>query len=309
MHKETIVDLNALDGYLRKIDAVFPIRNIVDQEVGSDDIVNYYRQSKTVYKYLHSYHGAVHLALNYDGKFDKKGYCTSLNEIFDLINASKVNHVLELGSGKGFNSIYLAKKLPGINFSGIDITDEHLAVARQKSHCIENLKFDYGDFHKLNFKDASFDLIFELESICHARDSYQVLSEAFRILKKGGYFVLYDGFRQAGFESLPGNLVQAAKLAEKSLAVNRIDGINAWLETAGRAGFKLKAKTDLSQAIMPNLARLQMPARKYFEYPLLAKFYLKIFSLYTMLNCIAVLLMPFTVHNKAHGYYKIILEK
>lgn len=28
-----------------------------------------------------------------------------------------------------------------------------------------------------------------------------------------------------------------------------------------------------------------------------------------MMNTIAVLLMPFTLHNKAHCYYRIILEK
>ncbi|MCX5848357.1 MAG: class I SAM-dependent methyltransferase [Deltaproteobacteria bacterium] len=309
MNKEIIVDLNELDKYLKKINSIFLTKNIINKNIDCDNIINYYRASSALYKYLHSYDGAVHMALNYDGIFNKKGYYTQLNEIFDLINVSEVKSVLELGCGKGFNSIFLAKKFPEIKFSGIDITDKHLKIAKRKSHHIENLKFTYGDFHKLDFEDSSFDFIFALESICYANDSRQVLSEIFRVLKNGGQFVLYDGFRQIGFESLPDNLVQAVILTEKSLAVNSFAKIDTWLEIAGKAGFKLKVKTDLSKAIMPNLGKLQLLARKYFEFPFLSKIFLQILPQDMMMNTIAVLLMPFTMHNKAHCYYKIVLEK
>jgi ubiquinone/menaquinone biosynthesis C-methylase UbiE len=309
MNKEIIVNLNELDNYLKKIKSIFLVTNIINKNIGCDSIVNYYRSSSAIYKYLHSYEGAVHMALNYDGIFNKKGYYTQLNEILELINVSKIKSVLELGSGKGFNSIFLARKLPEIRFSGIDITDKHLVIANRKSRNIENLKFTYGDFQKSNYDDASFDLIFELESICHADDSRQVLSEIFRILKKGGQFVLYDGFRQLDFESLPDNLVHAAILVEKSLAVNRFERIDTWLEIAGNVGFKLNVKKDLSKAIMPNLGKLQFLARKYFEYPFLSKIFLRILPQDMIMNTIAVLLLPFTMHNKAHCYYKIILEK
>lgn len=309
MHEEIIVDLNELDRYSKKINSIFLTKNIINKNIDYDSIVNYYRNSSALYKYLHSYEGAVHMALNYDGIFNKEGYYTHLNEIFELINVSEVKSVLELGCGKGFNSIFLAKKSPKIKFLGIDITDEHLVIANKKSHHIENLKFTYGDFHKLDFEDSSFDLIFELESICHANDSRQVLSEIFRILKNGGQFVLYDGFRQIGFESLADNLVQAAILTEKSMAVNRSEKIDTWLEIARKIGFKLKVRTDLSKAIMPNLGRLQILARRYFKYPFLSKIFLQILPQDMVMNTIAVLLMPFTVHNKAHCYYKLILEK
>lgn len=309
MHKEIIIDLNELDKYLRKIDSVFPCGNIINRNINSKNVISYYRDSSAVYKYVHSYKGAVHMAINYDGIFNKKGFFTQLNEITKFINESKTEKVLELGCGKGFNSIFLARKLPAIEFSGIDITDQHLTVAKKKSHPIENIKFAYGDFHKLDFEDSSFDFIFELESICHANDSSQVLSEVYRVLKSGGQFVLYDGFRQVGFESLHDNLIQAAILTEKSLAVNRVNEIDDWLKIASKTGFKLKVKADLSQNIMPNLCRLQILARRYFENPLLAKIFLKLFSQNAMMNCISALLMPFTVYNKAHGYYKIILEK
>jgi ubiquinone/menaquinone biosynthesis C-methylase UbiE len=309
MPKEIITDLKELDRYLKKVNSIFPAKNIVCENIDGDSIVNYYRKSSALYKYIHSHAGAVHLALNYDGIFNKKGYYAQLNEIFDFINGSQIKNVLELGCGKGFNSIFMAKKMPAIKFSGIDITDNHLKIARSKSRYIENLNFSYGDFHRLDFEDSSFDLIFELESICHAHDSRQVLSEVYRVLKKGGQFIVYDGFRQTGFESLPDNLVQAAIITEKSLAVNRFEKIDAWLEMAVQTGFQIKVKQDLSQAVLPNLGKLQLLANKYFDFPFLSKIFIRKFRQYTLMNCMAVLLMPFTMYNKAHCYYKIILEK
>lgn len=309
MKKETIVDLNELDQYLEKVKSVFDIEDLLKRNIGCDGIVDYYRSSSVIYKYVHSYKGAVHLALNYDGVFNRKGYYAHLNEIADRIRLSPVRDVLELGCGKGFNSAFLAEKFPEITFAGIDITDKHLSIARKKSESFKNLTFSYGDFHKMDFEDSSFDLIFELESICHAQDSMQVLSEIYRTLKKGGQFVLYDGFRGNGFENLPDNLMQAAILTEKSLAVNRFEKIDTWLEYSRKAGFKLKSGTDLSMAVMPTLGKLQLLSRKYFEFPFLAKSFLKLFPRDMMMNTIAVLLMPFTLHNKAHCYYRIILEK
>ncbi|MBN1366265.1 MAG: class I SAM-dependent methyltransferase [Syntrophaceae bacterium] len=309
MNKEIVINLNELDKYLQKINLVFPTENVLNQKIDIESVLNYYRNSSVVYSFIHSYKGSYHLALNYDGIFNKQGFFAQLNEIIELINLSNVKNVLELGCGKGFNSVFLAKKLPQIEFSGIDISEKNLKIAKSKSNRIQNLYLTYGDFQKLDFEDSSFDLIFDVEAICHGSDARQVLSEVFRVLKKGGQFVVYDGFRQNGFESLPDNLVEAAVIVEKSMSVNSFEEIDSWLEMAGHVGFKVKLKKDLSQYVKPNLAKLQLLARKYFEFPFLAKLFVRIFRKYTMLNCIAVLLLPFTMYNKAHCYYKIILEK
>lgn len=309
MQKEIITDLRLLDFYLQKVAAIFFSRDIFVRKINHDSIINYYRKSGALYQYVHSYKGAVHLALNYDGVFHKEGYYAQAGEILDCLKALPVANVLELGCGKGFNSIFLARKMPDIHFCGIDITDKHLAVAHKKSRSIKNITFSYGDFQSLGFENEVFDLIFELEAVCHAQDSRQVLSEIYRTLKKGGRFIQYDGFRLSGFDGLSEPLRQAAILVEKSLAVDRFEIIDSWLDMAAQTGFKIKEKKDLSSAVMPTLGKLQLLARKYFEYPLLSKLFLKILPREMMMNTIAVLLMPFTMQHNAHGYYKIVLEK
>lgn len=309
MNKEIVYDINELDACLQKIDNTFAIKTIIHESVPREKVVSYYRNSFRVYKYIHSYRGSAHLALNYDGVFSRKGFLTQLNEISERINISGAGNVLELGCGKGFNSVYLAKKHPGVKFCGIDISRDHLKIARRKAKDMGNLVISYGDFHTLDFEDASYDFIFDLEAISHAKDHEQVLSEIYRVLKTGGCFVLYDGFRQSGFHALPDNLMTAAVLTEKSMAVKEFARIDAWLEQAKQFGFDISCQEDLSGAVKPNLARLQLLSRKYFEFPMVSKICVKLFGHTAMMNCIAVLLMPFTMYNNAHGYYKIILGK
>lgn len=127
-----LVHLNELDFYLKKIDAVWPVRCLTGEAIDCEKVVDYYRQSRIVYKYVHSYSGAMHMAVNSDGVFNAKGFYTSLNEIVEIISPLPAGAVLELGCGKGFNSAYLAKKIPHAHFTGIDVSGEHLAIARKK---------------------------------------------------------------------------------------------------------------------------------------------------------------------------------
>ena len=309
MKKEIIVDISELDRYLKKIGIIFPIQNLINSKIDLRKIKRYYRDSYSGYKYLHSKEGAVHMALNYDGTFNENGFYAQANEISSIIETSEIKNVLELGCGKGFNSIYLARKNPDVKFIGIDVTDEHLLTANIKSQIFENIEFSYGDFHDLDFHDSSFDLIFELESICHASDMRKVLSEIYRVLKPCGQFILYEGFKEEGYENLSESLKKAAILTEKSMAVNDFEKIDNWLKIASEVGFKVKIISELSEAIMPNLGRFQVWARGYFKYPFLSRIFLRILPKNMVMNSIAGLLMPFTVHNNAHGYYKIILVK
>jgi hypothetical protein len=81
------------------------------------------------------------------------------------------------------------------------------------------------------------------------------------IFKKEGHVILYDGFRESAFETLPVNLKQAAILTEKSMAVNNFKQIDSWLQCAQESGFTTGAVLNLSQAVFPNMCRHQHLAR------------------------------------------------
>jgi ubiquinone/menaquinone biosynthesis C-methylase UbiE len=135
------------------------------------------------------------------------------------------------------------------------------------------------------------------------------LSEAYRILRPGGEFVLFDGFRKSGFDSLDPDLKTAAKLVETSMAVGKPLIIDDFLQIASHVGFKATEVKDISQAIMPNLGKFQFLARGYFKYPMLSRLILGLLPPYLVKNSISGLLMPFTLKANAQGYYEITLKR
>lgn len=300
---------NELRKYLDKIDRIFHVNKFLEQNIGFQDVAEYYKDSGLGYQFFHSSSGSIHMALNYDGKFNKQGYYGQAEIVQGYIEKNGNGKVLELASGKGFNSIYLAKQFPHVEFFGIDLTPEHVKYARNKSGNLPNLKFREGNFQNLDFQDGTFDLVFEIESVCHATNMEKALSEARRVLKPSGRFVVIDGFRSEDFDTYSEDMKIASKLSEVAMAVGQAWKINEWIALCEKVDFQTESKDDLSMAIMPNLLRFQFLARGFFKYPALSKLILKALPYYLVQNAIAGMLMPFTVEAKAQKYYKVALTR
>ena len=110
--------------------------------------------------------------------------------------------VLDLGSGSG-RDCYVASALVGASGSvtGVDFTDEQLAVARAHtaawSHHLgySNLRFVRGRMERLDeagVGDASVDLVISNCVVNLSPDKRAVLAEVFRVLKHGGEFHFSD---------------------------------------------------------------------------------------------------------------------
>jgi len=298
-----------LKDHLDKIRSIFDTNKLFRQGIDNQTIVDYFVESDYGYRVFHSTEGCLHLALNFDGKFGVEGYYGQARKVQEHINQIRPVSVLELGSGKGFNSIYLAKQNPTTKFVGIDLTPKHVTIARGRARQIANLRFEIGDFQDLRFCPETFDLVFAIDTMCYASNVSRALSQASRILKTGGYLSVIDGFRQAGFNELDSDIQLAAKLAEVSMAVDHFWMIENWLEVAQKIDFSVLNVEDLSEAILPNLVKLQHLAKGYFEYPVLSKVLLQLLPVNLIKNSIAGLLMPITVRADAHGYFSITLRR
>jgi ubiquinone/menaquinone biosynthesis C-methylase UbiE len=298
-----------LPKYLDKIDKVFNISQFRKQKIESEEIREYYEDSDFGYRLFHSAEGSIHMALNFDGVFSKEGYYGQAKLVDEFIQEKGAKTILELASGKGFNSIFLAEEHPSLTFIGIDLTPKHVAIAKEKSENIPNVSFKIETFQNLSFASERFDLLFEVESICHATDMELALSEAYRVLKPGGYFILFDGFRNRKFNNSSIELKTAAKLVELSMAVGKPWDLDKWVKLARKVGFSVDEIENISYAIMPNLLRFQVLARGFFKYKWMSKVILKLLPHYLVQNAIAGLLMPLTIKADLQGYFKIILKK
>jgi sarcosine/dimethylglycine N-methyltransferase len=102
--------------------------------------------------------------------------------------------VLDLGCGYGSAARYLAANFD-CQVTGTDISEKELELARSRSQDAgldTLLTFEYGDFHHLEYPDASYDVVWSQDAFLHAADKMTVLSECHRVLKPGGSLVFTD---------------------------------------------------------------------------------------------------------------------
>lgn len=298
-----------LEDCLSQIDHFFGIQALLNVGVGNCDIKKYYSLNNLAYKKVHSSEGAVHMAINYDGNFNKNGYYTAPNEIAKYIQEYEVRNAVELGCGKGFNSNYLSLKFPKVQFKGLDITPAHLNIAKKGIQDKNNVEFIYGDFQSIPLPDQSAELVFELEAVCHAHNQEKVLQESNRILKQGGLFIVYEAFRNSNFDALPENSKLAGWLTEKTMVVKQFADEDAWLELASKNGFEVIENQDISQAVMPNLLRLNSISMKIFDKPLLGKVLKMLIPRYVLMNAVAGTLMPYVISMEIMKYKRVVLIK
>lgn len=294
-----------------QIDRVFGCDRVL-KEFNSDITIPYYTQSEWGYRKFHSKQDAIHMALNFDGVFHPDGYLAQPRIVGEKIKEISAKNVLELGCGKGFNSIFLAQQYPDVKFTGIDLTPLHIKIARQKSQTLSNLVFQEGNFNQLNFADQSFDVVFAFECLCHAENAKIPLTEIFRVLRPGGRLIVFDGYRKVKLEHCSKLLQTATQLQEVSMAVYQgFADFEEWKATAQLIGFEFKTIEDLSFAIQPSLIRLQKISLQFFSLSWKAKLFAYFFPEYLIKNSIAGLLMPFTFDTTEGtcSYYKLILER
>ena len=151
--------------------------------------------------YLFAWCNKENLALHY-GYWDKqtKSHHQALinkNQVlYDLAKISPSAHVLDAGCGIGGSSIWMAKQ-HGNQMTAITISKQQTEYATQhakRQGVTDKTDFQVSDFCATPFENESFDVIWGLESICHALNKGDFLKEAFRLLRPGGKIVVCDGF-------------------------------------------------------------------------------------------------------------------
>jgi cyclopropane fatty-acyl-phospholipid synthase-like methyltransferase len=176
--------------------------------------------------------------------------------------------VLDAGCGIGGSSIWMAKQ-HGNQVTGITISAKQAEYARQhaRRHGVsERVNFEVADFCQMPFADASFDVVWALESSCHALNKADFLREAWRVLKPGGRLVVCDGFLlQREFNS---NQWQAVVTCLNGWAVPNLcarDEFDQLLQQQGFADIQchdITAQTMASADYMYKVAKRLQPVQK-----------------------------------------------
>ena len=125
--------------------------------------------------------------------------------IADLDLPPRAN-VLDLACGTGDFTAALLRRFPDARVTGVDLTPEMLALARQKLAGSSGVTFCTGDAQDLAaFADATFDLVVCAFGFRNFPDKEKALAACHRVLKPEGRLVVLELFRPAS--RLVGTLV------------------------------------------------------------------------------------------------------
>jgi 2-polyprenyl-3-methyl-5-hydroxy-6-metoxy-1,4-benzoquinol methylase len=169
-------------------------------------------------------------------------------------------HVLEVGSGRGGGSRYIAQYLAPATMTGMDLATKAVSFSN-KNHKSANLKYIAGNAENIPAEKETYDIVINVES-CHAYGSVKnFLSEVNRVLKPGGKLLLTDlrggpgmellktqlqesGLKQESEEDITDNVVKAIE-ADSLLKWERINSViprnyqKAFGEFSGVAGSQI----------------------------------------------------------------------
>jgi ubiquinone/menaquinone biosynthesis C-methylase UbiE len=100
-----------------------------------------------------------------------------------------------VGTDPGWLLIKLYRQSPTLRLHGIDISRAMVAKAQTNVHeagLSGIIEVKEGDACRISYPDAFFDVVISTGSIHHWKEPVRALNEIYRVLKDGGYALLYD---------------------------------------------------------------------------------------------------------------------
>lgn len=220
-------------------------------------IINYYDSIDDSYQHW----GCSEIYNMHYGYWDNKtkNHLTSLERINEVVAEksaiSKNDCILDAGCGVGASSIWLAKNFPNSLVIGITLSNKQCKKAEHfasKEGISKQVRFFKQDFNKTDFKKGSFDIVWSIESYCHAHDKQKYLYEMSRILKPGGKIVIADYFLKKSFNQL--NIIQKIFIKKwiSGWAMGNFLTTNEFNTLAHNADFGPVNFTNITENILPS---------------------------------------------------------
>lgn len=256
---------------LRRLERFFDVPAIRAETLDPARVQDYYRECHDAYRKHHSKEGAVHMALNDDGRFDPSGFAGQMQRLEARWSNAPPQDVLELGPGQGYNLAWLAPRHPGVRFQGLDLSPDHLRIARDRLAAQGNVALHQGNLHALPQADASVDEVFAVEAFCYASDLPRAMAEVFRVLRPGGRFQLFDAYILRAMDEMDADGAAAVDLVGRGTAVQRWQVLGELLAEAERQGFVREAVVPLDDEVLPSLRRLERICGAIIRVPWLAR--------------------------------------
>lgn len=221
-----------------------------------DTIVDYYHSCGHHYPLMwhDSYSQAMHFGYHDAGTRGHRDALSAMNRaLADAAEVRPGERVLDAGCGTGGSTLWLARER-GAQSVGISLVGSQIGRARRLAlrRRAVGVAFAVRDFSATGLPDGSFDVVWALESFCHARDKAATLAEWARLLRPGGRIVIGDGFAN-------GDAAHADVRLQRMCTGWALPGLatlqeaRAWLGDAGLVDVRVR---DVTAHVMPSSRRM-----------------------------------------------------
>ena len=282
-----------------------------------EDVVEYYRETTDRdYQFLESLQGpGMHTRLSHVTQ-----EMIVLNEIATTRRSLREPmNVLEVGCGRGCCTLFLAGALPGVKFTGVDLVERHVEVAKRECEARGlqgNATFAVGDAAEGvdGLGLGRFHLIFGVESLCHMDTKEKVeefARQAERMLAPGGKLVIVDGFRCRNWKMASADQQAAMRLAESGFKIRAMPSKADWIFAGHEHGLIFSKSSDLTEEALPFWRLGWRAARAVLRYPMMVRFFARSSPARTQSagNLLAAAMVAHALRSGAAEYGVLVLEK
>ncbi|MGD0078083.1 MAG: class I SAM-dependent methyltransferase [Sedimentisphaerales bacterium] len=110
----------------------------------------------------------------------------------DILSYCSQGGLLDIGTGPAWLLLKIHQQYPQMRLVGIDSSPAMVIKARQNVAATGVIEIKQGNANHIPFPDCSFDIVVSTASIHHWKEPTVGLNEVYRVLKEGGYALVYD---------------------------------------------------------------------------------------------------------------------
>jgi cyclopropane fatty-acyl-phospholipid synthase-like methyltransferase len=222
-------------------------------------VIRYYDGTWFDYRWmwLNSENNAIHFGYH-DGQ--RRSHADSLlntNQVLaDIADIGAGDRVLDAGCGIAGSSMWLARQR-GATVVGITPVRTQVERARRlvaARRLAQSVTIEQADFTRTPFADASFDVVWALESVCHAPAKAAFYRESARLLRPGGRLIVAEYMRASRPLAADDETLLAQWL--RGWMIPDLDTAPEHRRHALEAGFSDIELRDVTANMRPSLRRL-----------------------------------------------------
>jgi cyclopropane fatty-acyl-phospholipid synthase-like methyltransferase len=239
--------------------------------MSNEKVKEYYDYTLPFYRlFWHGSTRAVHYGIWDETTKTLKDALLNTNRVMaDAADIASGDEILDAGCGVGGSSFWLVQNRD-VRIHGITISPRQLNKAVELSERLglaNRVSFSLQDYTHTNFPDSSFDVVWALESACHAIDKSSFLKEAFRLLKPSGRLVVGDGFLEK--TNLGPDEYEMFQNFLTGLSLHNLAEAKTFEELLKSIGFKNVRSMDKTEEILPTseamakMSRWGLPLSKF----------------------------------------------